>query len=104
MEATLLSWEDPNINWPKETMEENIIVEDTYEQEISKVMKEFKKGIQEMEDLMQEGGLHLAQYGMTEFRIFWEKMRMLNVNGTNDCLHPRTHFQMVDNDLSNTIA
>ena len=45
MEANLPSWEDSKSNWPEKTMEENIIVEDTYEQEISKVMKEFKKGV-----------------------------------------------------------
>ena len=76
-EDNLPSWEDPNINWPEETTEETIIVEDTYKQEISKVMKEFKEGVQVMKDLMQEGGLHLVQHGMTEFRILLEKMRMI---------------------------
>ena len=85
-------------------MEENIIVEDTYEQEISKVMKEFKKGVQEMEDLMQEEGLHLVQHRMVEFRILLGKMKALNVNDANDRLHPCTHFQTVDIDSSNTIA
>ena len=73
-------------------MEENIIVEDMYKQEISKVMKQFKKGVHEIKNLMQEGGLHLAQHGMAEFRILLGKMRALNVNGTNDHLHPRTYF------------
>ena len=45
VDVNLQSWEDPNLTWPKETMEENIIVEDIYEQEISKVMKRFKKAI-----------------------------------------------------------
>ena len=52
MEANLQSWEDPNLNWLEETMKKNIIVEDIYEQEISKIMKQFKKGVQKMEDLM----------------------------------------------------
>ena len=56
-----------------------------------------------MEDLMQEGGLHLAQHGMAEFIILLEKMRVLNVNGANDHLHSRTHFQTVDNGVPNII-
>ena len=31
VEAKLPSWEESNINWPEETMEDNIIVEDIYE-------------------------------------------------------------------------
>ena len=103
VEGNLRSWEDPNFDGLEETMEENIIVQDTYEQEISKVMKQFKKGAKEMEDLMQEGGLHLAHYGMAEFRILLGKMRALNVNGANDHLHPRTHFQTMDDGVPNTI-
>ena len=53
---------------------------------------------------MQERGLYLIQHGMTEFRILLEKMKALNVNGENDHLHPRTHFQTVDNGLPNTIV
>ena len=53
---------------------------------------------------MQKGELHLTQHGMSEFRILLRKMRVLNINDTNDRLHPLNHFQTVDNDLSNTIA
>ena len=104
MEGNLRSWEDPNFDRIEETMKKNIIVEDMYEQEISKVMKQFKKGAKEMEDLIQKGELHLAQHRMAEFRILLEKMRALNVNVANDHLHPRTHLQTVDDGLPNTIG
>ena len=60
-------------------MKEDIIIEDTNHQEISKVVKEFKKSIQKMEDLMQKRELCLVQYTMVEFQILLKKMIMLNV-------------------------
>ena len=54
-------------------------------------------------------GLYLVlilqiQHGMAKFWILLGKMRTLNANGANDCLHLHTHFQTMDNGLPNTIA